>query len=43
MELSLQWHVANLAGQDYDDAEAEIRAGLKPLVKLEKKRGKAAN
>jgi transketolase len=30
MELSLQWHVANLAGQDYDDAEAEIRAGLKP-------------
>ena len=30
MELSLQWHVANLVGEDYDDAEAEIRAGLKP-------------
>lgn len=32
MELSTQWHVANLAGQDYDDAEAEIRAGLQPYV-----------
>ena len=42
MELSLQWHVANLAGEDYDDAEAEIRAGLQPLKKPEKKRGKAA-
>jgi transketolase len=31
MELSLQWHVANLAGEDYDDAVAEIRAGLKPF------------
>ena len=30
MELSLQWHVANLMGEDYDEAEAEIRAGLKP-------------
>jgi transketolase len=40
MELSLQWHVANLAGEDYDDAEAEIRAGLQPLAKPEKKRGK---
>ncbi|WP_119391054.1 transketolase [Taklimakanibacter lacteus] len=30
MELSLQWHVANLAGDDYADAEAEIRAGLQP-------------
>jgi transketolase len=39
MELSLQWHVANLAGQDYDEAEAEIRAGLQPT---EKTRGKAA-
>jgi transketolase len=39
MELSLQWHVANLAGQDYDEAEAEIRAGLQPA---EKKSGKAA-
>jgi transketolase len=32
MELSLDWHVANLVGQDYDDAEAEIRAGLKPRM-----------
>jgi transketolase len=32
MELSLQWHVANLAGEDYADAEAEIRAGLKPYA-----------
>lgn len=30
MELSLQWHVANLVGEDYDDAVAEIEAGLKP-------------
>lgn len=35
MELSTQWHVANLVGQDYDDAEAEIRAGLKPFVAAE--------
>ena len=41
MELSLQWHVANLAGEDYDDAVTEIRAGLKPLTKAEKQRGKA--
>jgi transketolase len=33
MELSLDWHVANLVGQDYDDAEAEIRAGLKPRAR----------
>ncbi len=32
MELSTQWHVANLAGADYDDAEAEIRAGLQPYL-----------
>jgi transketolase len=32
MELSLQWHVANLAGEDYADAESEIRAGLKPYA-----------
>ncbi len=32
MELSLQWHVANLVGDDYDDAVAEVRAGLKPFV-----------
>lgn len=30
MELSLDWHVGNLVGQDYDDAWAEIEAGLKP-------------
>jgi len=30
MELSLDWHVGNLAGTDYDDAFAEIEAGLKP-------------
>ncbi len=30
MELSLNWHVGNLAGEDYDDAEAQIIAGLKP-------------
>jgi len=29
MELSLQWHVANLVGEDYDDAVAEVRAGLR--------------
>jgi transketolase len=31
MELSLQWHVANLVGEDYDDAVAEVRAGLTPF------------
>lgn len=30
MELSLDWHVGNLVGQDYDDAWQEIEAGLKP-------------
>src|SRR5690606_15332323 len=30
MELSLDWHVGNLVGQDYDDAWAEIEAGLQP-------------
>jgi transketolase len=39
MELSLQWHVANLAGEDYDDAAAEIRAGLQPRAALENKNG----
>ena len=42
MELSLQWHVANLAGEDYDDAVAEIRAGLQPREAPESKSGKAA-
>lgn len=40
MELSLQWHVANLAGEDYDDAVNEIKAGLQPLAKTENSRGK---
>ena len=31
MELSLQWHVANLVGADYDDAVAEVKAGLQPF------------
>jgi transketolase len=39
MELSLQWHVANLAGEDYDDAAAEIRAGLQPRAASEHKNG----
>lgn len=30
MELSLDWHVGNLVGEDYDDAWREIEAGLKP-------------
>jgi transketolase len=30
MELSLDWHVGNLVGEDYDDAWQEIEAGLKP-------------
>jgi transketolase len=30
MELSLDWHVGNLVGEDYDDAWKEIEAGLKP-------------
>lgn len=31
MELSLDWHVGNLVGADYDDAWLEIEAGLQPL------------
>ncbi|MGQ2909847.1 MAG: transketolase [Aliihoeflea sp.] len=30
MELSLDWHVGNLVGQDYDDAWSEIEKGLQP-------------
>ena len=30
MELSLDWHVGNLVGQDYDDVMAELDGGLKP-------------
>lgn len=32
MEMSLDWHVGNLVGQDYDDVMAELQAGLKPYV-----------
>jgi transketolase len=32
MELSLDWHVGNLVGADYDEAWAEIEAGLQPRV-----------
>ena len=39
MELSLDWHVANLVGQDYDDAVAEIQAGLKPRAATEAAHG----
>lgn len=30
MEMSLDWHVGNLAGEDYDDVMAELEAGLRP-------------
>ena len=30
MEMSLDWHVGNLVGADYDDVMAELEAGLKP-------------
>jgi transketolase len=30
MEMSLNWHVGNLAGEDYGDVLAELEAGLKP-------------
>ena len=30
MEMSLNWHVGNLAGSDYDEVMAEIEQGLKP-------------
>ncbi len=32
MELSLNWHVGNLVGEDYDDAWNEIMAGPQPRV-----------
>ena len=32
MEMSLDWHVGNLVGEDYDDVMAELDAGLKPYV-----------
>lgn len=31
MELSLDWHVGNLMGADYDAVIAELEAGLRPL------------
>lgn len=33
MEGSLNWHVGNLVGQDYDAVVAELQAGLKPAAK----------
>ena len=32
MEMSLDWHVGNLVGEDYDDVMAELEAGLKPYT-----------
>jgi transketolase len=32
MEMSLDWHVGNLVGDDYDAVMAELDAGLKPFV-----------
>ena len=31
MEMSLDWHVGNLVGEDYDDVMAELEAGLQPF------------
>ena len=31
MEMSLNWHVGNLVGEDYEDVMAELDAGLQPL------------
>ncbi|MBL4571777.1 MAG: transketolase [Gammaproteobacteria bacterium] len=30
MEMSLDWHVGNLVGEDYDEVMAELEAGLQP-------------
>jgi transketolase len=35
MELSLDWHVGNLVGEDYDDVMTELAAGLQPLQPLQ--------
>jgi len=32
MEMSLDWHVGNLVGQDYDDVMEELDAGLQPIL-----------
>jgi transketolase len=31
MEENLNWHVGNLAGADFEDAVAQISAGLRPI------------
>ena len=31
MEMSLDWHVGNLVGEDYEDVMAELEAGPQPL------------
>ncbi|MDA0951485.1 MAG: transketolase [Proteobacteria bacterium] len=35
MELSLNWHVGNLVGRDYDAVIEEIKAGLQPVAATE--------
>ena len=30
--MSLDWHVGNLVGEDYDAVMAELDEGLKPFV-----------
>ncbi|MEY8829568.1 transketolase [Sedimentitalea sp. XS_ASV28] len=32
MEMSLDWHVGNLVGEDYDAVMSELDAGLRPFV-----------
>jgi transketolase len=36
MEMSLNWHVGNLAGSDYEEVMAEIERGLKPSRQRER-------
>ena len=31
MEMSLNWHVGNLVGRDYDAVVQELEAGLQPV------------
>jgi transketolase len=38
MELSLNWHVGNLVGRDYDAVIAELQAGLQPVSATEVRR-----
>lgn len=35
MEMSLNWHVGNLVGADYDAVIEEIKGGLKPVIATE--------